>query len=75
MQLLERDVSRRTPTARVMLQALRGIDPGAAGEGARSLAGAVATTLLTTAPSAPDLNRVSPARVSSSEAETLPGGR
>ncbi len=75
MQLLERDVSRRTPTARVMLQALRGIDPGAAGDGARALAGAVATTLLTTAPSTPDLKRVSPARVSSSEAETLPGGR
>ncbi len=71
MQLLERDVSRRTPSARVVLQSLRAMETGAVGSGARAMAAAVETTTRTTAPSGTDLQPLP--RPVDSEAATLPG--
>jgi serine/threonine-protein kinase len=70
MQLLQRDLTRRTPSARVALQSLRAMDMGAAGSGAGALAAAVELTLRSTTSSAVDL-KVPPK--TPSEAVTLPG--
>jgi eukaryotic-like serine/threonine-protein kinase len=70
MQLLQREPTRRTPSARVALQSLRAMDSGAVGGGARSLASAIETTLRTTQPSSAGLK---PAVATPAEAVTLPG--
>jgi serine/threonine-protein kinase len=67
MQLLERDLSRRTPSARVALLALRELEAGV--DGARALADVVNVTLKTTTPSGAVL-QVEPRP--SPEAVTLP---
>lgn len=72
-QLLERDLNKRTPSARVALQSLRAMDAGAVGAGARSLASAVELTIRTVAPSVQDLKSASAAQRVSSEAATIPG--
>jgi serine/threonine-protein kinase len=72
-QLLERDLNRRTPSARVALQSLRAMDAGAVGAGARSLAAAVELTVRTVAPSVQDLKSASPSVRVSADAPTLPG--
>lgn len=67
MGLLERDVARRTRSARAALLSLRGLDPGA--EGQQALVKAVRVTLETTSPS----GTLAPVEgKSSSEAVTLP---
>jgi eukaryotic-like serine/threonine-protein kinase len=70
MQLLEREVTRRTPSARVALQSLRAMDSGPVGSGARALAAAIQNTLRTTAPSSPTLK---PSQATPADAATLPG--
>jgi hypothetical protein len=70
MQLLERDVSKRMPSARVALQSLRAIEVGA---GARSLGAAAELTIRTTASSAAQLPSVGVKPRASQEAVTLPG--
>ncbi len=71
MQLLEREVGRRTPSARVALQSLRAMDSGAVGSGARSLASAIELTIHTTVPSSSNLK--SAVLATPAEAVTLPG--
>ena len=66
--LLERDVSRRIPSARAALQQLRQIDDGS---GARSLASAIEMAMKTTVPSSVGLKAA--AATPSHEAVTLPG--
>jgi serine/threonine-protein kinase len=73
MQLLERDVSKRMPSARVALQSLRAIEAGAVGAGARSLGAAAELTIRTTASSAAQLPSVGVKPRASQEAVTLPG--
>lgn len=70
MQLLQRDPTRRTPSARVALQSLRAMDSGAVGSGARALASAIEVALRTTQPSSSALR---PAVATPAEAVTLPG--
>ena len=72
-QLLERDVNRRTPSARVALQSLRAIDAGAVGAGARSLASAVELTVRTVTPSVQDLKSAPGSARVSADAKTIPG--
>lgn len=74
MQLLDRDMKRRTPSARVALQSLRAMDTGTVGSGARALATAVEHTIRSGNSSVSDLKAMAP-RNSSQEAVTLPGNR
>ncbi len=66
--LLERDVSRRIPSARAALQQLRLIDDG---NGARSLVNAIEVAMKTTVPSSVNLKPA--VATPSHEAATLPG--
>ena len=72
MQLLQRDVNRRLPSARVALQSLRAMESGAVGSGARALAAVVELTLRTTAASATNL-KAPAAQATPADAVTLPG--
>ena len=71
MQLLQRDVARRIPSARVALQSLRAMETGTVGSGARALAAVVEFTMKTTASSATNLKPQTMA--TPSDAVTLPG--
>ncbi len=74
MRLLERDVTRRLPSARVALQSLRAMDSGPVGSGARALAAVVEHTLKSTQASVAGLQaQATPSRPVSSDAPTLPG--
>lgn len=72
MQLLQRDASRRTPSARVALQSLRAMESGAVGSGARALAAVVEVTMKTTASSVTNL-KVAAETATPADAVTLPG--
>jgi serine/threonine-protein kinase len=71
-QMLERDVSRRTPSARVALQSLRAMDSGSLGSGGRALAGVVDHTLRSGNSSVAGMAPIQP-RGASHDAVTLPG--
>lgn len=73
MQLLERDVTKRTPSARVALQSLRAIEAGAVGAGARALGAAAELTMRTTASSVTQLPSVGAKNRVAADAVTLPG--